>query len=83
MFTHIYTCIYIYIYIYIYICIRTNTYTYIGSTDDVAEDMREKLDLNPNTIQYRFRTEKSTNGGCTFGCFVLTWMGKSLDSNKR
>ena len=33
--------------------------------------MKKQLDANPNTIQYRLRTERSSNGGCTFGTFVL------------
>ena len=42
-----------------------------GLPDDVTEDMKKQLDANPNTIQYRLRTERSSNGGCTFGTFVL------------
>ena len=38
--------------------------------EDVTEDMKRQLDANPNTIQYRLRTERSSNGGCTFGTFV-------------
>ena len=49
-----------------------------GAPDEVVEDMKKQLDANPNTIQYRFRTERSSNGGCTFGTFVLVQFFRTL-----